>query len=97
MPEAAMGAATTISATELQATCPEVLDRVQSSEFSHVQVTQGEEVVAVATRPAPTPMPEQARDLFGALRGRVIIPPSVDLKAPTREGPSAAELGILHR
>jgi antitoxin (DNA-binding transcriptional repressor) of toxin-antitoxin stability system len=90
-----MGAAKTISAGEFRATCLDVLDRVESGEFSRVEVTRDGQVVAVVTRPPATPA--QARALHGALRGRVIIPPGLDLTAPISEGPSDAELGILHR
>ncbi|QYU66110.1 hypothetical protein J4558_14000 [Leptolyngbya sp. 15MV] len=51
--------------------------------------------MAVVTKPAATMA--EADGLFGALRGRVIIPEGFDLTAPTSEGPSDAERGILHR
>jgi prevent-host-death family protein len=90
-----MGAARTISAAEFQATCLEVLDRVQTGELSRVEVTQAGKVVAVVT--APPGNADQPRDLFGFMRGSVIIPPEVDLTVPTSDCPSDAELGILHR
>jgi antitoxin (DNA-binding transcriptional repressor) of toxin-antitoxin stability system len=90
-----MGAAKRISASEFQATCLDVLGRVQSGEFSRVEVTERDEVVAVLTRPAEAPA--RAGSLYGSMRGSVVIPPGVDLTEPTSEGPTDAELGILHR
>ncbi len=85
----------TMTATEFKATCLKVLDRVQSGEFSRVEVTKRGKVVAILTAP-PAPA-EAAKALHGALRGRVIVPEGFDLTAPTLDEPSDAELGILHR
>jgi prevent-host-death family protein len=90
-----MGAAKTISATEFKATCLQVLDRVQSGEFSRVEVTKRGRVVAVLS-PPPVAM-ELAKGLHGALRGRVAIPEGFDLTAPVLDEPTDAELGVLHR
>jgi prevent-host-death family protein len=90
-----MGAAKTISATEFKATCLQVLDRVQSGEFSRVEVTKRGRVVAVLS-PPPVAM-ELAKGLHGALHGRVAIPEGFDLTAPALDEPTDAELGVLHR
>ena len=90
-----MGATKTISATEFKATCLQVLDRVQSGEFSRVEVTKRGRVVAVLSPPPATMA--LAKTLHGALRGRVAIPEGFDLTAPTLDEPSDAEQGLLHR
>jgi prevent-host-death family protein len=89
-----MGAAKTISATELKATCLQVLDRVQSGEWPRVEVTKRGRVVGVLTTP-PKGL-DQAKALHGALCGRVAIPEGFDLTAPTLDEPFTAEPGAPH-
>lgn len=90
-----MGATRKISATEFKATCLELMDLVNSGAITRLEVTKRGKVVAVMTKPPATP--EQARSLYGFMRGRVIIPPDLDLTAPVFDEPWDAELGILHR
>lgn len=86
-----MGAAKTISATEFKATCLQVLDRVQSGEFSRVEVTKRGRVVAVLS--APPAALDVTKGLHGALRGRVAIPEGFDLTAPALGATFAAKAG----
>ncbi len=89
-----MGAVRTINATEFKATCLDLLDQVNSGTIERLEVTKRGKVVAVVTKPAAP----AAGDLHGFLRGSVIIPPDLDLTAPTGgDAPTDAELGILHR
>ncbi len=91
-----MGAQTkTVSATEFKASCLDLLEQVDSGAIGRLEVTRRGKVVAVVTKPDPGAM--QPKSLHGALRGRVIIPEGFDLTAPTSDGPSDAERGILHR
>jgi prevent-host-death family protein len=89
-----MASTKTISATEFKATCLDLLDRVGAGEWDRLEVTKRGKVVAVVVTPASH---RAAVKLHGALRGRVVVPPGLDLTAPTSEEPTDAEVGILHR
>ena len=84
----------TISATEFKATCLELLDRVNSGEIDELAITKRGKVVAVLRRPKVTP--EEARALFGCMKGALGIPEDLDLTAPVFEGEINAETGHLH-
>lgn len=83
-----------VNATEFKAKCLDLLDQVNSGAIGRLEVTKRGKVVAVVTKPqAPA-----VGDLHGFMRGSVIVPPGLDLTAPTGEDePTDAELGILHR
>lgn len=89
-----MGATKTITATEFKASCLDLLDRMQAGEVARVEVTEGGRVVAVVT-PAPASA-ATAKGLHGALRGRVQVPPGVDLTAPALAEPFAAGAAARH-
>jgi prevent-host-death family protein len=89
-----MGGVREVSATEFKARCLDLLDQVNSGVIGRLEVTKRGKVVAVVTRPPGL----AGGDLHGFLRGSVIVPPGLDLTAPTGgEEPTDAELGILHR
>jgi prevent-host-death family protein len=89
-----MGEVREVSATEFKAKCLDLLDQVNSGAIARLEVTKRGKVVAVVTKP-PAPA---VGDLEGFLRGSVIVPPGLDLTAPTGgDEPTDAELGILHR
>jgi antitoxin (DNA-binding transcriptional repressor) of toxin-antitoxin stability system len=89
-----VGGVHAVSATEFKARCLDLLDQVNGGAIGRLDVTKRGMVVAVVTRP-PAPA---AGDLRGFLRGSVVIPPGLDLTAPTGSPePTNAEMGILHR
>ncbi len=89
-----IGEVRAVNATEFKARCLDLLHQVNSGAIGRLEVTKRGKVVTVVTRP-PAPA---AGDLHGFLRGSVIVPPGLDLTAPTGSPePTDAELGILHR
>jgi prevent-host-death family protein len=84
----------TISATEFKAKCLDILNRLSAHELTRVMITKRGRVVAVLTPPADDAA--AVRALPGCMRGSVIIPPGVDLTAPTDEVWDA-ESGVLRR
>mgnify|MGYP002780304444 FL=1 len=83
----------TVTATEFKAKCLELFDRLSSRNLDRVTVTKRGKPVAVVEAPRT---PVQLDSPIGALRGRVIAPPDFDWFAPVLDGPTDAELGILH-
>ena len=89
-----MGETCEVNATEFKAKCLDLLDQVNSGAIARLEVTKRGKVVAVVTKPPAT----AGGDLHGFMRGSVIVPPGLDLTAPTGgDAPTDAELGILHR
>lgn len=86
----------TISATEFKARCLEILDQLAERRIAEVSVTKRGRVVAVLT-PPPQSVPATLDDIYGAMRGSVIIPEGFDLTAPVLDEQLDAEQGILHR
>ena len=86
----------TISATEFKARCLEILDQLAARKLTQVSVTKRGKVVAVLT-PPPEAVPATLDDIYGAMRGTVIIPAGFDLTASALDEPLDAERGILHR
>ncbi|MBX9698817.1 MAG: type II toxin-antitoxin system Phd/YefM family antitoxin [Acetobacteraceae bacterium] len=82
----------TISATEFKARCLEILDRLAARELTRVSVTKRGKVVAVLT-PPPQAVPVTLDDIYGFMRGSVIIPEGLDLTQPILEDPFEAESG----
>ena len=60
-----------------------------------VALSRGHPRLAVL-RP-PDPPAEAVRDVYGFMRGSVVIPEGFDLTKPVLDEPLDAELGILHR
>lgn len=85
------GAAKTISAAALKATCLDLIDRVQASEFSRVDVTKRGRVVAVVVAPPASVV--VAERLHGFLRGAVQLPLALDLTAPVLDEAFGAVAG----
>jgi prevent-host-death family protein len=90
-----MGATQTIDASEFKAKCPGTLDRLGSGELDRVIITKHGREVAVLL-----PYQNEAEivaDLYGCMRGSVIIAEGYDLTAPVLDEPLDAEDGIIHR
>lgn len=90
-----MAATETISASEFKAKCLNILDRLASHELDRVTITKRGKAVGVLT--AAPPAAEAVTELYGCMRGSVIIPEGFDLTEPVLDEPLDAELGILHR
>ena len=90
----AMDTTQTISATEFKAKCLDILNRLSARKLTRVMITKRGRVVAVLTPPLDDAA--AVRALSGCMSGSVIIPPGVDLTAPTEEVWDA-ESGVLHR
>ena len=87
-----MSDSVTFSATEFKAKCLDILDRLASHELQEVKVTKRGKTVAVLRPPQAE---DSADDLYGFMRGTVIIPPGFDLTAPVLDEPLSAESGKL--
>jgi len=90
-----MGATQTISATEFKAQCLDILDRLDNGEFEQVTITKQGRTVAVLLPLQPNA--KAVTDLYGCMRGSVIIADDCDLTAPVFDEPFDAAEGILHR
>lgn len=84
---------TIVSASEFKAKCLDMFDRVAAGELDRVVITKRGRVVGVLVPP------EQAEpeNVFGCMRGSVVIPADCDLTAPTGVDMFDAEGGLLHR
>ena len=87
-----MATTQTISASEFKAKCLNILDRLDNHELDRVIITKRGRTVAVLTSPETI-----VQDLYGSMRGSVIIPEGFDLTEPVFDEPSDAAEGILHR
>ena len=77
-----------INVTEFKAKCLSVFKELEARRYDKVVVTRRGKAIAQLT-PAVNEVP----DLYGALKGRVIIPPGVDLTEPVLEDVPEAESG----
>jgi hypothetical protein len=77
-----------INVTEFKATCLALFKELEARRYAKVVVTRRGRPIAQLT-PAVSEVPE----LYGALKGRVIIPPGVDLTEPVLEEIPEAESG----
>jgi antitoxin (DNA-binding transcriptional repressor) of toxin-antitoxin stability system len=89
-----MSATETISATEFEAKCLAILDRIGRRELERVVITEHGRVVAVLTPGADEAGP--VTQLHGLLRGLVVVPEDADLTEPALDAMFAAESGDLH-
>lgn len=81
------------TATEFKAKCLDIFDQLAARKFTRDTVTKRGKVVAVLT---PPDTDEAAvRQLYGSMRGSVILPPDFDLTAPVLDEPFLAETGAL--
>jgi prevent-host-death family protein len=87
-----MATTQTISASEFKAKCLNILDRLDKHELDRVIITKRGRTVAVLTSPETV-----IQDLYGSMRGSVIIPEGFDLTEPVFDEPFDAAEGILHR
>jgi prevent-host-death family protein len=85
----------TITATEFKAKCLEILDRLGTHEIEKLTITKRGKPVAVLT--APESEADSLRNLYGSMRGSVIIPDGFDLTAPVLDEALDADNGVLHR
>jgi prevent-host-death family protein len=90
-----MDADETIGASEFKARCLEILDRLSAREVTRVTITKRGRAVAVLV--PPDDPPDAVRRMHGFLRGSVVIPPGLDLTAPTVDEPFDAVEDRLHR
>jgi antitoxin (DNA-binding transcriptional repressor) of toxin-antitoxin stability system len=81
-----------ISATEFEAKCLSIFKELEARRYQKVVVTRRGKAIAELTAAKP-----RAFDLYGCMKGSVIIPPEVDLTRPVLEDIPDAERGILHR
>lgn len=88
-----MSSTQTINASEFKAKCLNILDRLASRELTRVTITKRGRTVAILTPPTV----DQPIDLYGCMRGSVIIPEGTDLTTPVLDEPLDADLGIWHR
>jgi antitoxin (DNA-binding transcriptional repressor) of toxin-antitoxin stability system len=87
-----MGEIASINATQFKATCLELLDRLAAGDITRLEVTKRGRVVAVLVPPERR-NPVDA--LFGAMKGCVTRPDTLDLTEPVFEGEVEAEQGRL--
>jgi antitoxin (DNA-binding transcriptional repressor) of toxin-antitoxin stability system len=77
-----------INVTAFKAKCLELFKQLEARRYDKVVVTRRGKPIA-ELRPADLALP----DLYGALKGRVYIPPGVDLTDPVLEDVPEAESG----
>jgi antitoxin (DNA-binding transcriptional repressor) of toxin-antitoxin stability system len=77
-----------INVTDFKARCLALLKELEARRYDKLVVTRRGKPIAQLT-PAVSEVP----DLYGALKGRVIIPPGVDLTDPVLEDIPEAESG----
>lgn len=77
-----------INVTDFKARCLSLFKELEARRYDKVVVTRRGRPIAQLT-----PAAREAPDLYGALKGRVIIPPGVDLTEPVLEDIPEAESG----
>ena len=90
-----MGATQTINASEFKAKCLGILDRLDSGELDRVIITKRGRTVGVLL-PRQNEV-ETVADLYGCMRGSVVIAEGFDLTEPVLDEPFDAEEGTFHR
>jgi hypothetical protein len=83
----------TISASEFKAKCLNILDRLDRHELDRVIITKRGRTVGVLLPPQTAVV----QDLYGCMRGSVIIAEGYDLTEPMLAEPIDAEEGVPHR
>jgi antitoxin (DNA-binding transcriptional repressor) of toxin-antitoxin stability system len=74
-----------ISASQFKAKCLALFKALEAHRYDRVVVTRRGKPIAELT-----PAPSQVPDLFGSMKGSVIVPPEVDLTEPVlKEIPEA--------
>lgn len=85
----------TITTTEFEARCLDILDRLDRHELDGLVVTKQGRPIAVLRPSEDRSVP--GHPLHGFLRDSVLLPDAVDLTAPTSDEPFDAAAGRLHR
>ena len=88
-----MPATQSTGASEFKAKCLNILDRLDKHELDRVVITKRGRTVGVLLPPQTAAV----QDLYGCMRGSVIIADDIDLTEPVLDEPFDAEQGILHR
>jgi prevent-host-death family protein len=88
-----MPAERSFTATEFKARCLRILDEVASRKLGRIRITKRGRVVAILTPPEPA---AEAEELFGCLRGSVIIPRGASVLGPVIDEPLHAASGRVH-
>lgn len=84
----------TVSATEFEVKCLDLLDQVGARQIGRLEITERGKVVGVLV---PPPNREEAvQRLHGFLRGSVLAPKRLDLTAPVLDELLNAGSGGLH-
>lgn len=73
----------TIDETAMQAAMPALVDRLGTGALDRVEMVRDGRVVAILTPPEAAPA--SGADIYGFMRGSVIVPPDFDLTAPVLE------------
>ena len=89
-----MKEAQSYTATEFEAKCLDILDRLAAHKLTRVTITKRGKVVAVLTPPEDSE--SAVRQLHGFLRGSMIAPAGFDFTAPVLDEPLSAEDGEPH-
>jgi prevent-host-death family protein len=89
-----MATTETISASEFKAKCLNILDRLAAHELDRVIITERGTPVAVLLPPEHPA--DAVRDIYGFMRGSIIIADDVDLTAPVLDEPFIADNGDPH-
>jgi antitoxin (DNA-binding transcriptional repressor) of toxin-antitoxin stability system len=77
-----------INVTAFKAKCLELFKQLEARRYDKVVVTRrGKPIAELVATPSEVP------DIYGALQGRAIIPPDLDLTAPILEDIPEAESG----
>ncbi len=77
-----------INVTAFKAKCLQLFKQLEARRYDKVVVTRRGKPIAELT-----PTPGEVPDIYGALKGRAIIPPDLDLTAPILEDIPEAESG----
>jgi antitoxin (DNA-binding transcriptional repressor) of toxin-antitoxin stability system len=80
-----------ISATEFKAKCLGLFKDLEAHRYSKVVITRRGKPIAELT-----PRDREVPDLFGCMKGSVIVPPGFDLTKPILEDVPEAESGEGH-
>ena len=84
----------TFPISDFKAKCLDILKQLGDHRLDKVTVTRHGKPVAIILPPPPAE--EDAKAIFGCMRGRTFFDPDIDLTAPVFEGEILAEKGILH-
>jgi prevent-host-death family protein len=84
---------TIVTASEFKAKCLDIFDRVAAGELDRVTITKRGRIVGILVPPGRA----EPENVFGCMRGSVVIPADVDLTAPTGVEDFDAESGLLRR